>query len=176
MPGRKRGPLAELRRGLRKSTPNRMLARFLSGGRHQSFKSIAKGYGKPVSTHRMADEQKLTDAQRRVAPSARGRRGAAKKTAARKKTAVKKPDAYAAARQIPARNQAAAKKTAAAAKRTGKKTAAGTVQVPRRNPDGTFDGTVSFPTFGPREQAAYERALRGQVDPVQQVRQPRRPR
>jgi hypothetical protein len=98
------------------------------------------------------------------------------RTAAAKKAAGKKTPAYEAAKKIPARNQAAAKKTAAAAKRTGKKAAPGAVQVPQRNPDGTFNGSVSFPTFGPREQAAYERALRGQLDPVQQVRQPRRKR
>lgn len=38
----KRGPLAELKRGLRKSTPNRMLARFISGGKHQTLSSIAR--------------------------------------------------------------------------------------------------------------------------------------
>ena len=163
----KRSPLKRAARAMR---PDRVLARFMSGGRHQTFGAIVRSPTRVTHTYRMADEQKLTAKQRAVAPSARGRGGA-------KKAAAKKPakgDVYAAARQIPGRNQAVAKKAAAAGARTGKKTAAGTVQVPKRNPDGTFDGSASFPTFGPREQAAYERALRGQVDPAQQVRQPRR--
>lgn len=42
MAKRKRGPVAEFKRGLRKSTPNRMLARFLSVGKHQTLSSIAR--------------------------------------------------------------------------------------------------------------------------------------
>jgi hypothetical protein len=40
MARRQRGVLCELRRGLRRSTPNRMLARYLSGGRHQTLTAI----------------------------------------------------------------------------------------------------------------------------------------
>lgn len=163
-----KNPWKELKRGLRKSTPSHMVARAASGGRHQTVGAWVRSYGKPISTHRMADEQKLTAAQRRVAPSERGRAGAAKKTAG------KRPNAYEAAAKIPARNQAAAKKNAAAAKKAGKGTASGRVQIPKRNPDGTFNGSVSSPSFGPREQAIYERQLAGWVDPAQQVRQPRR--
>lgn len=130
---RRYGPLAQLKRGLRRMTPNRVLARFISGGRHQTFTSIAKGYGRPVSVHRMADERKLTAAQRRVAPSERGRRAAAKKTAG------SKASAYEAAAQIPARNRTAATKAAKGA-------AAGrSKQVAVQGKDGRFRGSVTLP-------------------------------
>jgi hypothetical protein len=161
-----------LKKAAKAMLPNRVLARLFSGGRHQTFGAIVRSPSKVTHAYRMADEQKLTAKQRTVAPSARG--GVGVKKAAAKKPAKGRGDVYAAARQVPARNQATAKKNAAAAKKAGKTAAAGRVQVPKRNPDGTFNGSVSFPSFGPREQAAYERALRGHVDPGQQVRQPRR--
>ena len=150
---KKRGPLAELGRGLRQMTPNRVTARFASGGAHQTwgaiFRAALKAPG-PTSSTPMRAVPWGSPLPKTKASAARSRASAAKKQPAKK---------------------AVAKKTA-----VGRKTAAGRVQVPKRNPDGTFDGTVSFPTFGAREQAMYERGLRGGVDPVQQVRQPRRKR
>lgn len=181
MTRRKGGPVSELGRGLRQMTPNRVTARFMSGGKYQTWGAIARavtrtGTGQrsiPMRAVPMGSPVPTSDAAAK-----RARAAAVKKTASKKSAGKGRSDAYAAARQIPARNQAVAKKaaaaTAAARKPGARKSAAGNVLVPKRNPDGTFDGMVSFPTFGPAEQAAYERALRGQVDPVQQVRQPRR--
>ncbi len=146
-----RGPLSELGRGLRQMTPNRVLARVASGGKHQTLTGIARaGLGLNIQGPRSIPMRPVpygSPMPTTKASAAKSRAAAAKKRPAKKATA-KKP--------------------------TVKRTAAGKVQIPKRNPDGTFDGSVSFPTFGPREQAAYERALRGQVDPGQQVRQPRR--
>jgi hypothetical protein len=150
---RSRGPIAELGRGLRMMTPNRVLARFISGGKHQTFKGIARAGlgaqpGRPVPMRAVPWGSPLPTT---------------KASAQRSRAAAKKQPA----------NKVATKKTVAK-KAVAKKTASGKVQIPKRNPDGTFDGSVSFPTFGAREQAMYERGLRGAVDPGQQLRQPRR--
>lgn len=42
MARRNRGPIAELGRGLRQMTPNRITARFASGGKHQTWGAIAR--------------------------------------------------------------------------------------------------------------------------------------
>lgn len=42
MAKRKRGPIAELGRGLRQMTPNRITARYASGGKHQTWGAIAR--------------------------------------------------------------------------------------------------------------------------------------
>lgn len=147
----KRGPLSELGRGLRKMTPNRVFARFISGGKHQTLTSIARaGVGMSAPSPRaipMRPVQPGSPLPTTKASAQRSRAAAAKKQQAKKATAKKAPR---------------------------KKTAAGKVQIPQRNADGTFNGSVSFPTFGPREQSMYERGLTGWVDPGQQVRQPRR--
>lgn len=177
MARRKRGYLAsEARKAARGMRPDRVLARFFSGGKHATWGGIARAATgtKPPKSIPMRAVPLGSPLPTTKAAAQRARASAAQK----KTTAKKQPSAYEAAKKIPARNQAAAKKaaaaTAAARKPGARKSAAGNVLVPKRNPDGTFDGMVSFPTFGPAEQAAYERALRGQVDPVQQVRQPRR--
>jgi hypothetical protein len=159
---------SKARRAARQMMPHRVLWRFAFSGRaFPSRRRVKARFAeRTVATGSREDYERMRAAAGRPA-----KKTAASKTAVTKVGGKGRGDVYAAARQIPARNQAAAKKTAAGSK---KKTAAGRVQVPRRNPDGTFDGSVSFPSFGPREQAAYERALRGQVDPVQHVRQPRR--
>ena len=186
MAKRKRGYLAsEARKAASAMRPDKVLARFFSGGKYQTWGAICRAVARTVLGLGVQGGARVP--MRPVPPGSplpttkaaaqRARAGAAqgKKTAAKKQ-----PSAYEAAAAIPARNRAAAKKTAAstaAARKPGaRKAATGSVQVPKRNPDGTLDGSVSFPTFGPAEQAAYERALRGQVDPRQQVRQPRWPR
>lgn len=98
---------------------------------------------------------------------ARANRAAAKKTAA-KKTAGKRQDPYAIAAAIPGQNRTAAAQMAKAAQpRKGARTAksTGVSVVPVRNPDGTFNGSKSLPTFGPAEQAANTRAWQGYVPP-----------
>lgn len=178
---RKRGYLArEVRKAARAMRPDRVFLRFMTGGRYQTVGGLMRGVthtgrksipmrpvppGSALPTTKAAAKR----ARATVAQVKGGSKGAPKKT-----------PAYEAAKAIPARNRAVAKKAGVAsyaAKKPGaRKGPVGRVQVPQRNPDGTFNGSVSFPTFGPAEQAAYERALRGQVDPVQQVRQPRWPK
>lgn len=104
MARRKRGPLAELGRGLRKMTPNRVLARFASGGRHQTLGAIARAglkmqaptprsipmrpvpWGSPLPTSkasaaksRTAAANKTTAAQAVIKQTARGKQVARRK-------------------------------------------------------------------------------------------------
>jgi hypothetical protein len=155
------------RRGLkwvvRQMAPHRVAWRAISGGRPLPSRKRLKRRltARTVATGSQEDYQRMLAAANQPAKKA-----AVAKTSAKKATGKGRGDVYVAARQLPARNQAAAKKSAA----TTKRAAGGKVQVPQRNADGTFNGSVTFPTFGPREQAMYERGLTGQVDSIQQVR------
>lgn len=139
----KRGYLErEWRKAVRAMAPNRVLARFASGGKHQTFTGIAKaGLG-------------LNAPGPRAIPM--------------------RPVPYGS--PLPTTKASAAKSRAAAAKKQGakqpviKKTAAGK-QVAKRKAKGHFDGSVVLPGA---DLTAYRRAVDGQIDPVQQVRQPRR--
>jgi hypothetical protein len=103
------------RYAVRSMYPNRVLARLMSGGKHQTIGAWTRSYVTPPGprTFRMADEVNLSDRQRLLPPSQR-------KGAAPRKAPAKKQSPYEAAKQIPARNRAtavkAAKKTAAAGK------------------------------------------------------------
>lgn len=143
--------------------PNRVTARLMSGGRHQTLGAWLRSHVAPPGqrTFRMADEGKLSDAQRLAPPSQR--RG----TAPRKK-AAKKQSPYEVAKQIPARNRAQAATIAKKAAGSGKKK-----QAYRQKKDGTMNGSVTLPGA---DLTAYRRAVAGEVDPRQQVRQPRWPR
>lgn len=131
--------------------------------------SALRGASKPRTKMSPAARQK------QVATMQRKSAAPAKKTAA-KKTA--KRDPYAAALAIPGQNRAAAAKMAKAAQpakkaastRTGKTASS---PVPVRNPDGTFNGSRSVPTFGPAEQERNRQAWTGYVDPSLRVRNSR---
>lgn len=115
-----------------------------------------------TTTTRVNASTRQADLQR-----AQKKTAAAQKKTAAKKTA-KRADPYAAARQIPGRNRAAAAKMVKATQppkgaRTAKRTGASVVPV--RNPDGTFNGSKTVPTFGPAEQSANTRAWQGYVAP-----------
>lgn len=154
---RRKGPLAELKRGLRKMTPNRVAARLISGGKHQTLGSIVKAPLKAPRTYGMADEARLTPAQRAVPLSERGRGGARKRA-----------DPYAAAAAIPARNRAqAAKRAAAARKAAGGKAKQQHVQ----GKDGKMQGSVTLPGA---DLTLYRQAQQG--DAVIQPGEPNRRR
>lgn len=142
---RKRGPLAELGRGLRQMTPNRVTARFASGGKYQTWTALVRG------------------ATRSTVPGPR----------AIPMRAVPRGSPLPTTKASAAKSRAAAAKKQAAKQPVIKKTAGGK-QVAKRVGKGRFDGSVSVSTFGPREQAMYERGMAGYVDPGQHVRQPRR--
>lgn len=152
-----RGPLADLARGWRRMTPSRILLRYMTGGHYETIGGLVRG------AVRSAAPSPRAIPMRPVPPGSA--LPVTKEAAERSRAVVKQPA-----------KKAVAKKAGSAKKAAAKRTAAGRVQVPKRNPDGTFDGSVSYPGFGPREQAMYERHLRGQVDPAQQVRQMRWPR
>ena len=143
--------------------PNRMTARLLSGGRHQTIGAWVRSYFRPPGprSYRMADEPNLSDAQRLLPPSQR--RGSAPR-----KAPAKKQSSYEAAKQIPARNQAVAKKAAAARRAAG-----GKKQQHVQGKGGRMQGSVTLPGA---DLTAYRRGVAGQVDPAQQVRRPRWPR
>lgn len=116
--------------------PNRVTARLMSGGRHQTIGAWLRSYVTPPGqrTFRMADEGKLSDVQR-LAPLSQ-RRGAAP----RKAPAKKKQSPYEVAKQIPARNRAQGAAIAGKTAASGKKK-----QVYRQNKDGTMNGSVTLP-------------------------------
>lgn len=145
---------AEARKAWRDMSPLKAL------GRVMSVPEIKAGLR--TTTTRVNASTRQADLQR-----AQKKTAAAQKKTAAKKTA-KRADPYAAARQIPGRNRAAAAKMVKATQppkgaRTAKRTGASVVPV--RNPDGTFNGSKTVPTFGPAEQAANTRAWQGYVAP-----------
>lgn len=160
---------SQAKRAAREMLPHRVLWRmFGPGTAFPTRKHLKRKY----LTERTVATGSRQDYERMLAAAARPAKKNAAKTAAKKPAGKGCGDVYAAARAIPARNQAAAKKSAATPK-GGKRTTSGRVQIPKQNPDGRFDGSVSFPSFGPREQALYERAQSGWLDPAQRVRRPR---
>ena len=161
MPRRTVGQKA--RYAARSMYPNRITARLLSGGRHQTIGAWVRSYFRPPGprSYRMADEPNLSDAQRLALPSQR-------KGTVPRKAAAKKQSPYEVAKQIPARNRAQCAAIAKKAAAGGKKK-----QVYRQNKDGTMNGSVTLPGA---DLTAYRRAVAGRVDPQQQVRQPRWPK
>jgi hypothetical protein len=130
---RKRGPLAELKRGLRKSTPNRMLARFVSGGKHQTFGAILRAGMRANVPGPSAIPMRPVprgSALPKTEAAAKRARSAAKKAAVSKQ-AVKQP--------------------------VIKKTAVGK-QVAKRGAKGRFDGSVVLPGA---DLSLYRRAVDG---------------
>jgi hypothetical protein len=154
----------ELHRAYRKAKHDMRPDR--AAGRVLSIPEIKAGLR--TSTRTSAASRKKQIAKGKVVPT--------KKTAAKKTT--KAADPYAAALGIPAQNRAAAAGQAksaqsakkAAAPRTAK---AASTPVPVRNPDGTFNGSRSVPTFGPAEQERNRQAWTGYVDPALRVRNSR---
>jgi hypothetical protein len=144
MATRKRGHLErEWRKAVRAMAPNRVLARFASGGKHQTFSAIARaGLGLNVPGPRSIP----------MRPVPYGSPLPTTKASA-------------------AKSRASATKKAAAAKQPVIKQTARGKQVAKRKAKGQFDGSVTLPGA---DLTAYRRAVAGQVDPAQQVRQPRR--
>jgi hypothetical protein len=145
------------RRAKRQMRLDRVAARFISGGKHNSFSGIAKavtGVAKPKPVARMTE----ANHQRLIA----GKKPTAKKTPARR-TAAKKPSVYEAAKAIPAQNRAAGAAAAkkAAAPRAAKKAA------PVRLANGQFDGREAM---NPRDREQFERIEARAGVPEQQMR------
>lgn len=149
MARRRRGPLKKALAAMR---PDRVLFRALSGP-------------EVVSAVRSKTATRTTrvNAQTRQAQVQR----AAKKTAAKK--AAGKPDPYAAALAIPGQNRQAAAKLAKAAQ---PKKAAPMSERAIRGKGGRLAG--SRPALSADDQAAYQRAKGGYVDPSLLPRTPRR--
>lgn len=137
---RRKGPAAYLKsqakRAGRQMMPHRVLWRVFGPGTPPPSKKQIKRKlaARTVATGSREDYVRmLTKVERGMRPRPAAKGGG-------KPAGKGRGDVYAAARQVPARNQAAAKKSAAAAK-----TAAGKKQNYRQNKDGKMNGSVTLP-------------------------------
>ena len=152
---RRRSPL---KKALRAMAPHRVLWRAMSGP------EVASAIRSKTRTQTVR-----VTAQTRQAQVQRAAKQATKKTAAAKKTAAGKADPYAVALAIPGQNRQAAAKLA---KATAPKKAAPMSERVLRGEGGRLAG--SRPALNAEDQAAYQRAKGGYVDPQLQARGLRR--